>query len=174
MSSKNYLLLSKISDYDRFEFMCDEMHLNDTIRSIMNVLYFAAQGNNLFVEYFGQNPDLESSKNVICRINDVRNVFKKKFWLNESWLITSDISFADEYYTALYIFDHAFSWIDFLEIATSRFKSILKIPQLQVLALFGDCQFPNLFVKQGNTIADKITYHFKENGFDIRRRYFCV
>ncbi len=88
--------------------------------------------------------------------------------MNETWLTTTNMSFVEEYYTMIYIFDRSFSWIDFLDMQNHRFCNKLIIPQLQVLASFGDCQFPELYIKKGNVLAYRIADCFQENGFEIK------
>ena len=170
MSNKNCLLLYQNRYYTRIEIHCDVQQYDDTISFIMKIISYAAKGKNIFVEYYGHNPELEDPDNVIEQKNDTKDVFKKTLWMRETWLSGTNKSFVEERYTMLYIFDSAFSWVTFLGCVSSGFHNKIRIPQLQLLASFGECQFPCLFIKQGNSAEIEILNYFKRKGFVLKHR----
>ncbi len=169
MKNKNCSLLYQNRYYTRIEIRCDDQEYDDTISSIMKIVSCAAKGKNIFIEYYGNDPELDDPNNVIEGKTDTRNVFKKTLWMRETWLSVTNKSFMEERYAMLYIFDSSFSWVAFLACVKSGFRKIIKIPQLQLLALFGDCQFPCIYIKHGNSAELEIINYLKGKGFKLKK-----
>lgn len=170
MSNKNLLLFFHNKYYTRIEIRCDMQQYDNTIDYIVNFLSCAAKGGNVFVEYDGQNPELEDPNNVIEQKRDTKKTFRKTLWMRDTWLGVTNRSFVEERYTILYIFDNDYPWESFLKCASSNIWKNIRIPQLQFLALFGECQFPCLYLKQGNPAEIAILNHFQSQGFALKHR----
>lgn len=170
MSNKNCLLLYQNRYYTRVEIRCDVPQYDDTISFIMEILSYAAKGKNIFVEYYGHNPELEVPDNVIEQKNETKDAFKKTLWMREAWLSITNKSFVEEPYSILYIFDSDYSWETFLGCARSGLHNMIRTPQLQLLASFGECQFPCLYIKHGNSAEMEIPNYFKRKGFVLKHR----
>lgn len=168
MSNKNRLLLYQNRYYCRIEICCDDQHYDDSICYVMKLLCSVAQGKNVFVEYCGDNPELEDSDNVIAQRNDTKYVLGKKLWMREKWLNATDKSFVEDRYTMVYIFNSDYLWDSFLECATGKLSNIKKIPQLQLIATFGECENTVLYIKSENSVITEILEHFKSKGFKVK------
>ena len=168
MSNKNCLLLHKDKYCTRIEVRCDSAQYADTIDCIMEILSRAAKERKVFVEYYGHNLDLECPNNVIDQKSDTKSPHRKILWVREVWLSVTDKSFVEENYTILYFFDSVYSWKDFLGCAGNSLHNMMKSPQLQLVASFGECQFPCLYLKHGNLAEAEILHCFKDKSFAFR------
>lgn len=172
MPNKNCLHIYRNRYYTYVEIRCDMQQYYDTIDFILKVLGYIAKGRNIFAEYCGHNQDIESSDHVIEQITDSQTVLKKKLWLRETWLSVTNKSFDEEPYTILYIFDSDFLWSDFLEYSARHSRSKKKNSKLQLLASFGECEFPCLYIKHGNQAETEVISYFKNKGF-VLKYHFC-
>ena len=114
MPNKNCLLLYQSNYYTCIEIRCDMKQYDDTLSVVMQYLCFAARGKNIFVEYYGHNPELDNPDNVIEVKHDTKDDSKKTLWMREIWLNNTNKSFVEERYVLLHIFDSSFSWEAFL------------------------------------------------------------
>ncbi len=170
MSIKNALRLYQNRYYTRIEICCNEQQYDDTISFIMRTISNTAKRGNLFIEYYGNNLDLEDSDYVIEEKKDTKDTFKKTLWIRETWLNITNKSFVEERYAILYVFDRAFSWETFLQCANSGLNDILRIQALHFLATFGECQFPCLYIKHGDIAKISIVDYFRSKGFVVKHR----
>ncbi len=91
--------------------------------------------------------------------------------MREKWLSVTNKSFIEERWIMLFVCNSDFSWETFLEYGITFFHKLLRMPQVKLIASFGDCEFPRLYVpKQEHLTEIAILDYFKGKGFVLKRR----
>ena len=132
---------------------------------LIQTLYNAVQEKKVFIAYNG-HIELEENHLLIARQNDEKNPFKQKLWVRNDWLKLTQNVFDEEEYFNIYLFDDKYQWNSFLCENRSNDSYILKEPQLYLLASFGQCQSPSLYIRNDNPLREQVIKNFISQGYD--------
>ncbi len=103
MRIKNRVKLYKDRDLSRIEvFSGDDRKYDESISFLLKCLCRAAKGNNVFVAYFGNNPELEAPDNAIEIKAWKEGSPHKMLWMRETWLSLTNKKFTEEFYSTFY------------------------------------------------------------------------
>ncbi len=168
--NNNRLVISRNKYYTSIEICYDDNEDIDVKNSIVEFLRCSAKGKKVFVEYYGNNTELDDTNNVIKQKTDAKSAFRKKLWMRDTWLSITDKSFFEERYTMIFLFEEDCPWEAFLENSGSDYRIMKMGSHLLLCATFGEGEFPCLYLQRGDHLEDSALDYFENKGFEKKYR----
>ena len=161
-SNKKYLKAQVRSD--------DAYYVSD-IDFMMKYLYEISINKSVFIDHNGDIRKFEEGGYIIEKKPNIRDNYKLKIWVKNEWLRCEDKSFADERYTTVYLFESTYDWNAYISNKNINITKEIKRGNLYAAASFGDCDHPDLYIKNdSHHNVSQFLQYFEEQGYAIRNQ----
>lgn len=125
-----------------------------------------AQDKNCFIISDGIK-DFMCKDKILCRQIDKKNIFKSKLWVKNEWLTCTRELCDDLERFDIFIFDKKYQWSPFLNENRSNDSYIDREENLCLIASFGRCQLPSLFIRNDSLMIKQISEYYSKQKFKI-------